>query len=449
MTQNFAVGNQRLRIAVVGSGIAGMSAAWLLNQNHDVTVYEQNKHVGGHSNTVDVAGAGGATPVDTGFIVYNERNYPNLTALFNYLGVATIESEMSFAASLDNGRFEYAGTDLNGLIGQRRNVVRPRFWRMVADLLRFYRDAPGLLDNPAAGKMSLGDYLQRENYSDSFINDHLLPMGAAIWSTTVPEMKAYPAAAFIRFLKSHGLLSLRDRPQWRTVAGGSRQYVARLTAAFHDRIRFDGVRSVHRTGAGVVVEDRSGRTDTFDHIVIAAHADEALGMLGDPDPAEQKLLGAWRYTINRAVLHRDPGLMPKRQRVWSSWNFLASREQDETRALCVTYWMNRLQSLDDAEPLFVTLNPVIEPDRHTVVSDFEYSHPFFDQAALDTQQELWSLQGRRRTWYCGSYFGHGFHEDALQSGLAVAEQLGGCMRPWRVEGQSDRISVVSEGLAAA
>lgn len=436
-----------LNIAVIGTGIAGMSAAWLLNREHSVTVYEKNDRIGGHSNTVDAITTQGPTPVDTGFIVYNERNYPNLTALFRHLDVPTRDSEMSFAASLDGGRLEYAGTDINGLLGQRRNIVRPRFWRMVADLLRFYREAPALLEDPKAANISLGDYLSRENYGRSFIEDHLLPMGAAIWSTTASEMKACPATTFVRFFKSHGLLTLTDRPQWRTVEGGSRAYVERLIASYRHHIRFGGVRSVRRAPNCVRVEDNDGTVESFDHVVIATHADEAFALLSDPDPLEESLLGGWRYTRNRAVLHRDPAQMPQRRRVWSSWNFIGG--EGDTGQLCVTYWMNRLQSLDDSDPLFVTLNPVREPAPGTVIQEFEYSHPFFDTASLASQRRLWSLQGNRSTWYCGSYFGHGFHEDALQAGLAVAEQLGGVRRPWTVEGESDRIFMTSNSPAVA
>ncbi len=438
-----------LNVAVIGTGIAGMSAAWLLNQNHHVTVFEKNGRIGGHSHTVDASTRQGATPVDTGFIVFNERNYPNLTALFKHLGVPTKDSEMSFAASLDGGRLEYAGTDLNGLLGQRENIIRPRFWRMVTDLIRFYREAPRLLDDPSPGDISLGDYLRNENYSDSFVDDHLLPMGAAIWSTTASEMKAYPAAAFIRFCESHGLLTLTDRPQWRTVDGGSREYVGRLTAPYRHRIRFAGVRGLRRTSNEVLVEDHQRHVESFDHVVVAAHADEAFQMLSDADPRERRLLGGWRYTKNRAVLHRDPSLMPKRRRVWSSWNFIGGRPEEDGRRLCVTYWMNRLQSLAPGDPLFVTLNPVREPFPGMVIRDIEYAHPHFDADAMASQRDLWSLQGRRRTWYCGSYFDYGFHEDALQSGLAVAEQLGGQKRPWNVVGESDRIHIGAAGQAAA
>ena len=448
MDQNNIENDRRLNIAVIGTGIAGMSAAWLLNRGHRITVYERNGRIGGHSNTVDALTERSITPVDTGFIVYNELNYPNLTALFDHLGVRTKESDMSFAASLDGGAMEYSGTDLNGLLGQRINLVRPRFWRMVADLLRFYREAPSLLNDPGCEELSLADYLRRGNYSDSFANDHLLPMGAAVWSTTAREMRDYPAAAFIRFFQHHGLLQLKDRPQWRTVDGGSRQYVKRLVESYRNQIRFGGARSVRRMGSKVIIVDHQGNSEIYDHVVIATHADEAYRLLADPDPLETRLLGGWRYTNNRAVLHSDNSLMPRRRRVWSSWNFIGEQRESGGN-LCVTYWMNRLQSLGPTDPLFVTLNPVHEPAPGTILREFEYTHPYFDRAALAAQKELWSLQGRRGTWYCGSYFGYGFHEDALQSGLAVAEQLGGLRRPWRVEGESGRINLLPDLRMAA
>lgn len=432
---------QSLNIAVIGTGIAGMSAAWLLNQGHRLTIYEKEPRPGGHSNTVTVPGPEGPVAVDTGFIVYNTLTYPNLTALFAHLGVPTKVSKMSFAASLQGGGLEYAGPDLNGLLGQRRNIFRPRFWRMISELMRFYETAPSFLSEPDAASLTLGDYLAREGYGEEFINGHLLPMGAAIWSTTPPDMLAYPACAFIGFFKSHGLLLLRDRPQWRTVDGGSREYVTRLTASYADRIRYTGVHSIRRTAAGVIVEDRSGRLEHYDHVVIATHADEALGLLEDADRLEQHYLGQWCYTRNTAVLHCDPILMPKRRKVWASWNFIEENSPPEAshKRLCVTYWMNSLQGLPPEHPLFVTLNPVIEPFLGSVYHRVEYTHPRFDAGALRSQQHLWSLQGRRNTWFCGSYFGHGFHEDALQAGLAVAEQLGGVRRPWQVAGESDRI----------
>ena len=428
-----------LKIAIVGTGIAGMSAAWLLNQAHSITVYEKNDRPGGHSNTIDVELSTGSIPIDTGFIVYNEISYPNLVALFDHLKIPNKKSEMSFSASLDQGDFEYAGTNLNGLLGQRRNIVRPRFWLMLRDILRFYKAAPAILQDPSETNTSLGAYLARQNYSSCFIDDHLLPMGAAIWSTSAAEIKGYPAQAFVRFFQSHGLLSITNRPQWFTVAGGSREYVHRITEGYQHSIRFGGVTSITRLGDKVLVKDQLGQTSSYDHIVLACHADEALEILNDADDDEMRLLGSWRYTENRAVLHCDPSLMPKRRRVWSSWNFLSDPKSGQ---LCVTYWMNRLQSLETDQPLFVTLNPIHEPVQTAIHQEIIYSHPYFDQAALSSQSELWSLQGRRRSWFCGSYFGYGFHEDALQSGLAVAEQLGGIHRPWNIPNENHRINVI-------
>lgn len=428
-----------MNIAVVGSGIAGMSAAWLLSKKHNVTVFEKQMRVGGHSNTVEILLDGIKTPVDTGFIVYNELSYPNLIALFDYLTVPTKASNMSFSASLGNGNFEYAGTDVNGLFAQRRNIIRPRFWRMLSGIKRFYREAPEFLNNSANVDCTLGEYLFINNYSKGFINDHLLPMGAAIWSTTASEMEAYPAQAFIRFFQSHGLMLIRNRPKWRTVDGGSREYVKRITASFADKIRFGGVKSVRRYEKKIVIVDNVGQTENFDHVVIGTHADEAFQLLSDPDDQEKKLLGSWRYTNNRAVLHTDSSLMPKQRRVWSSWNFMEGQKSEPSKRLCVTYWMNSLQSLNQTTQLFVTLNPIHEPLPETIIQEFNYTHPLFDQVALISQQKLWDLQGNRRTWYCGSYFGYGFHEDGLQSGLAVAEQLSGLRRPWKVANENGRI----------
>ena len=431
-----------LDIAVIGSGIAGMSAAWLLSQKHNVTVYEREDRLGGHSNTVEAPTAKSTVPVDTGFIVYNERNYPNLTALFKHLDVPTKDSEMSFAASLDGGGMEYSGTDINGMFGQRRNILRPRFWAILKDVRRFYRDAPSVLADEKFASSSLGHYLEFHGYSKPFIEDHLLPMGAAIWSASAAGMLNFPAAAFIRFFESHGLLEIANRPVWRTVDGGSREYIKRLTQGYRDRVLLGmPATSVHRRDGAVFVESEDGNRRRFDHVVIASHADQALGLLSDANTLERRWLGAIRYSQNRAVLHNDSRLMPKRKRVWSSWNYLQSQRNGGDTSLCVTYWMNRLQGIDPSHPLFVTLNPHIEPDCKSIIGEFLYEHPVFDRSALDAQQHLWSLQGRGNTWFCGSYFGYGFHEDGLQSGLAVAEAVGGVRRPWTVPGESDRIAL--------
>ena len=426
-----------LRIAVIGSGISGLSAAWLLSQQHTVSVFEADERIGGHSNTVDAGVGVGTVPVDTGFIVYNEATYPNLTALFRHLGVPTKPSEMSFAVSLDDGRLEYSGTNFAGLLAQPRNLARPRFWSMLADLLRFYRSAPR--DAAGLGLTTLDDYLTANKYGAALRDDHLYPMAAAIWSTPADKIGDYPAASFIRFCNNHGLLQLSDRPVWRTVDGGSRAYVARLTQPFADRIAVGrGVRTVRRLAGAVEIVDEHGTREVFDHAVIAAHADQALAMLADPSAEESRLLGAFGYNENQAVLHSDSVWMPRRRRAWASWNYI-SRQAGASRHLSVTYWLNRLQSLPDTVPLFVTLNPDREPRADLVIRRETYHHPRFDAAAMAAQQQLWSLQGRRNTWFCGAYFGAGFHEDGLQAGLAVAEALGGVRRPWTVAGESDRI----------
>jgi len=428
----------KLNIAVVGSGISGLSAAWLLSKSHNVTLFEKDDRPGGHSNTV----VAGNTPVDTGFIVYNTRCYPNLCALFDHLDVQTRATEMSFAASMDQGGLEYGGSDLAALFAQKRNIVRPRFLKMVRDILRFYREAPAALDDGTAEHVSLGDYLRDNRYSKAFINDHLLPMGAAIWSTPVDTMMAYPLAAFVRFCQNHGLLQIKDRPQWRTVVGGSREYVKRMTAGVSGGVILD--RAITKVGrnpfGGAYIEDRYGKRDEFDHVVLACHGDQALSLQETPNPRVEELLSAFKYERNLAILHNDQSLMPKNPKVWSSWNYLAE-DHDGEQKVCVTYWMNRLQHLDENTPLFVTLNPPRQPKEGSVIRSFLYDHPLFDAGAMAAQKDLWSIQGVDNIWYCGSYFGYGFHEDGIQSGLAVAEALGGVRRPWTVKDESGRIHV--------
>ena len=426
-----------LKIAVVGSGVAALSSAWLLSQKHRVTLYEKADRLGGHTNTVTAGVPSGEIAVDTGFICFNDATYPNLIALFAHLGIHTRATDMSFAVSLDDGRFEYAAP---GLFAQRRNALRPRFWSMLTEILRFYREAPRDLAGLNDPSLTLGDYLKREGFSEAFRDDHLLPMAAAIWSSPAHTLMDYPAESFIRFCGNHGLLKLVGRPLWRTVEGGSRVYVEHLARALQD-VRLDhGVVSIRRTDDGVIVHDSHGGVERFDHVVIGAHADQALAMLDQPTPAERSLLGAFRYSRNLTVLHTDASLMPRRRRAWASWNYIGADD-----GLCVTYWMNRLQGLA-GDDLFVTLNPPRPPRPDTLLRSEIYEHPIFDPAAVAAQKQLWGLQGQGGVWFCGAHFGAGFHEDGLQSGLAVAEQLGGVRRPWTVENESSRIHLTASPI---
>lgn len=423
---------RRKSIAVIGSGISGLSCAWLLSKTHDVTLFETERRAGGHSNTVMV----GDVPVDTGFIVYNPPSYPNLTAFFDHLGVATKPAPMGFAVSLGGGRSEYSGAGLAALAGHPRNLADPGHWRMLGDLYRFFRDGPRWAREASDDDTPLGPFLLAHGYSQVFLDRHILPMAAAIWSTPATSVLAFPAGSFFRFFANHGLLDVYDRPIWRTVEGGSRAYVSRITQDLGTRMRLDsGVFGVRRSAVGVEVETRTG-VERFDDCVLATHAVQALALLGDADGLERETLGAFRYQPNRAVLHRDPRLMPSRRRLWSSWNYLAG--SGGSGDLAVTYWMTELQSLP-LDDVFVTLNPPFEPAPELTVASFDYAHPVFDAAAMNMQRGLWALQGRRRTWFCGSYFGYGFHEDGLQAGLAVAEDLGGVERPWQVADASGRI----------
>ena len=444
----------RLHIAVVGSGVAGLSCAWLLSRRHNVTLLEAAPRIGGHINTVAAPGPRGVTPVDTGFIVYNEKTYPNLTALFKTLQVPTQASEMSFAVSLDGGALEYAGGDLPGLFAQPRNLLRPRFWAMLRDLLRFYRAAPRDLAMLGDSDVTLGDYLARNGYGAALRDDHLLPMAAAIWSGGTAALADYPAASFIRFCANHGLLQIAGRPQWRTVAGGSAAYVAKLLADFPGKVETSApVLEIRRRPDGAMLRTGAGEVRRFDHVVLATPAPRALAMLADASNDERALLGAFATTRNLAVLHSDPSLMPRRRAAWSSWNYLGRRAPLPGDALCVTYWMNRLQNIPGGQPYFVTLNPPRPPAAGALWHSEMYEHPVFDAAAVRAQRQLWSLQGVRRTWFCGAWFGAGFHEDGLQAGLAVAEQLGGVARPWTVADPSGRIHAgpppaVAAGAAA-
>jgi predicted NAD/FAD-binding protein len=425
-----------MRVAVIGTGIAGNAAAIAISKNYPVTVYDRELRPGGHSHTVSIDYDGTQVAVDTGFIVYNELNYPGLTALFEHLGVETVESCMSFAVTVDAGRFEWKGGGNNwietalGLFAQPRNLLSPSYLWMLRDILTFNQQS---IADYKAGKLAgltLGEYFRRNHFAPRLLTDYLAPMGAAIWSAPADGMLDFPAENFVAFFSNHRLLQ-HDRPVWRTVKGGSKNYVEKLTAAFRNQLRLGcAVTSIERTPRCVVVHDSHGKHHTYDHVVIAAHSDQALSMLSDADTHERDILGAIGYAPNTVYLHRDIRLMPKRRGAWASWNFLRwPREGTPVNDVAVTYWMNRLQGIDEARPLFVSLNPPFAPDPALTFGRYICEHPQYNAGAFSAQKRLGEIQGRRRTWFCGAWTGYGFHEDGLRSGLAVAEALG-ARAPW-------------------
>ncbi len=416
-----------MKIAIVGAGISGIGAALALADSHDVTLIEKDARFGGHANTVEVDYDGAQIAVDTGFIVYNQRNYPNLCGLFEHLNTPTKWSDMSFGFSLDGGTFEYACDDLDKIFAQRRNLLNPGFLRAFRDMMRFIRKAPADMDAGALAGLSLGQWIEQNGFGPYFRERFILPMGGAIWSTPSDRMQDFPAESFVNFFRNHDLLTgLGDAMQWRTVDGGSRQYVQRALALLGPRARAGlEVVQVSRAGGRPELTYADGATEVFDQVLLASHSDQNLAMLADADAVERALLSAIQYAPNRAVLHRDPALMPKRRKVWSSWNFMSQGfEQDAGRPAAVSYWMNRLQGLDPARDLFVSLNPTFEPDPDKVFASFEYAHPQFDQAVFSAQAAFDVIQGRGGVWHAGAWLGYGFHEDGLKAGLRVAAALG-------------------------
>jgi uncharacterized protein len=422
----------RRKIAIVGSGISGAAAAWALNPTHDVTLFEANTSAGGHTATVDIDYDGTLVSVDTGFIVYNELNYPLLTALFQHLHVKTHSSEMSFALSLDDGRLEWSGQSYGALFAQRRNLVSPGFYWMLREVLRFNKQC--LIDR-AAGLLSdktIGEYIAWRGFAARFRDDYLVPMGAAIWSTPRASMLDFPALAFVNFFDNHRLI-YQDRPAWRTVTGGSRNYLGKLLAPLGNRVRLDEpVVCAQREHGKIIIRLKSGRPETFDAAVFAGHSNQTLAILDDASPEETAILSAIKFRPNRVVLHRDPALMPRRRAAWSAWNYLRSSRQGGEPEITMTYWMNRLQGIDETKPLFVSLNPEREPKTGSVFGEWTYEHPQFDAAALAAQKRLSFIQGRWNCFFAGAWTGYGFHEDGLRSGLEAAAALGAAM-PWHAE----------------
>ncbi len=426
------------RVAVIGSGIAGLSAAWRLRAEAHLTLFEAGSHFGGHAHTVDLCLDGITVGVDTGFLVFNPRTYPLLVQLFGELGVETAASDMSFSVQVPQGSrppLEWSGHSLNTVFAQRRNLLRPRFWHMLKEILRFNRLATRLAQQGGADEVlsqSIGAFLDRHRFGAAFREDYLLPMIACIWSCPTEQMQQYPVATLIRFCHNHGLLQVRDRPQWYTVRGGSRRYVERMIQSLGDTRLRTPVQSVRRTGGGILVQTPQG-TESFDAVVMACHTQDALALLGtQARPEERAILGAIRYQPNTAVLHTDARVLPRNPAAWAAWNYeRAGDPSREGSRVCLHYLINRLQPLPWQQPVIVSLNPVRPIDAAHVRQRIEYAHPVFDLAALQAQQRIHSLQGQDRIWYCGAWCGHGFHEDGLRSGIAAAEGVRAALGQWR------------------
>ncbi len=411
-----------MTIAIIGSGISGLVTAYLLSRKHEVTLFESGSKLGGHTNTIDVPTANGPLAIDTGFIVYNDRTYPNFIRLLDQLGVATQPSDMSFSVQCARTGLEYNGDTLNTLFAQRRNLLRPAFYSMLREILRFNASAHKLLQAAASGtSLTLGEYLKEQRFARSFIEQYIIPMGAAIWSTDPRQMLEFPARTFIQFFQNHGLLSLRDRPQWRVIQGGSCRYIEKLVAQSRFNIRLNTpVQQVTRSDSAVQISTADG-VESFDHVVLAAHSDQTLAMLADASDAEGQILGAIAYQPNEAVLHTDSSLLPKSRRAWASWNchLDASNEQ-----VALTYHMNRLQSLPGTTQYCVTLNRTAAIAVPQILQKIRYHHPVFNAAAIAAQKRHAEINGQRRTYYCGAYWGYGFHEDGVNSALAVCRKFG-------------------------
>ena len=423
-----------MKIAVIGAGIAGLSSAWQLSRDgHDVSLYEAGDYFGGHTNTVDIELEGRRFGVDTGFLVFNHRTYPNLVRLFDQLQVETSASDMSFAVKMPipSGRgtrmLEWAGANLDTVFAQRRNLFDTRFLRMLKDILRFNSETTEMAQVAGAmDEIPLGDFLEQRNYSKEFRDWYLLPMAGCIWSCPTAQMLAFPLATFVRFCHNHGLIQVSDRPQWHTVTGGARHYVDKILAEIPHKYLATPVHGVTRLTQGTLHQvsiDSALGNHVYDHVVLAAHSDQTLALLRDASTTERRLLSAVAYQPNHAVLHTDASCLPERRKAWSAWNYESAGDASGEPRVCVHYLLNKLQPLPVKTPVIVSLNPIHDIDPSKILGRFDYAHPVFDGAAIAAQRALVDIQGLQNTWFAGAWTGYGFHEDGLKSGLSVAAAI--------------------------
>lgn len=415
-----------MKIGIIGSGISGLGAAYILHSNgHDVTIFEKNDYIGGHSRTIVVEEGSRKIPVDTGFIVFNYRNYPLLTGLFKHLNVAVEKTDMSFGASIAGGWLEYGTPHPKAVFAQKKNLLRPQFYKMLYDILKFNKRAKEYLNS----NLTLGECLNELRSGKWFRDYYLLAMGGAIWSTPVNGMLDYPARTFIKFFDNHGLLTVNDQPQWYTVTGGSREYIKKLTKDFEGKIITNcGVKKVVRSENNVNLIDTNGNSHSFDKVIFACHSNQAISLIENPTSEEKDIIGKIKYQENKIIVHSDESFMPLNTNAWSSWVYLSESAKDEKDKVCLTYWMNRLQNIETEKPLLVTLNSCRRPKN--IYDEYTFEHPVFDEPAIQAQEKAETVQGKNNTYFCGAYLKYGFHEDGLGSGVKVAEMLGAKI-PWK------------------
>ncbi len=417
---------EKLKIAVIGSGISGLSCAWLLSKRHNVDLFEKNSYFGGHANTQEISLNSSKINVDTGFIVFNSLNYPNLCNLFDILNVDTYESDMSFSVSNSIENLEYGGENFNTIFAQKSNIFKPRFLKMLLEILIFYNTAEK--ERKKNQNKSLEEYLKKKKFSDFFLYNHIYPMASSIWSSSIDNIKNYPYEKFVDFFSNHGLLKILNRPRWRTVMGGSKDYVKKIIKSSTMKTKNKCNIEVMKRASKSILVKVNGKSLIYDHVVVAVHSNQVSSVIKDQDTFEKEIFSKIEYSKNLVYLHSDNELMPKSKKVWSSWNYI--RNDLVENKISITYWMNRLQNLKTKEDIFVSLNPNVMPKKKKIYKRINYSHPIYNFETFDTQAKIQRIQGKKNTWYCGAYLGNGFHEDGIESGLSVAEKILGEKRPW-------------------